>query len=208
MLWKYKRMRLITRQYGMSSFKKRVRDARSNGKQVHGIKEKSVLSNTINVLKQCPIDYMHCVLCVMKKLMKQYWFKNVKGTLPLYINTATKKIKYFSRLNHSEFHWSPQSIDKYLSHALLLFYSLPILKDFLPPTYFYHLSLPIHLLHCTKISMKDISKAESMLFELYTLAPNLYSLDMCTHITHSLIHLTKCECNLGPLWCYSMFEFE
>ena len=41
-----------------SSFKKHVRDARSNSKPVYGIKGKSVLSNT---LKQCPIDYMHCV---------------------------------------------------------------------------------------------------------------------------------------------------
>ena len=56
--------------------------------------------------------------------------------------------------------------------------------------------------------MKDISKAESMLFEFYTLAPKLHSLDMCTHVTHSLIHLTKCVRNLGPLRCYSMFEFE
>ena len=56
--------------------------------------------------------------------------------------------------------------------------------------------------------MKDIPKTESMLFEFYTLAPKLYSLHMCTHVTHSLIHLTKCVCNLGPLWCYSMFEFE
>ena len=56
--------------------------------------------------------------------------------------------------------------------------------------------------------MKDISMAESMLFEFYTLAPKLYSLDMCTHVTHSLIHLTKCVRNLGPFWCYSMFGFE
>ena len=56
--------------------------------------------------------------------------------------------------------------------------------------------------------MKDISKTESMLFEFYTRATKLYSLDMCTHVTHSLIHLTKCVRNLGPLWCYSMFEFE
>ena len=104
----------------------------------------------------------------------------------------------------------PQSIDKYLSHALLLFYSLPI-KDFLSPNYFYHLSLlvcSIHLLHYTKLSMKAISKTESTLFEFYTLVPKLYSLDMCTHVTHSLIHLTKCVRNLGPLWCYSTFGFE
>ena len=47
-----------------------------------------------------------------------------------------------------------------------------------------------------------------MLFEFYTLAPKIYSLDMCTHVTHSLIHLTKCVHNLGPLRCYSTFEFE
>ena len=46
-----------------------------------------------------------------------------------------------------------------------------------------------------------------MLFEFYTLAPKLYSLDMCTHVTHSLIFLTKYVCNLGPLSCYSMFGF-
>ena len=56
--------------------------------------------------------------------------------------------------------------------------------------------------------MKDISKTESMLFEFYTWATKLYSLDMCTHVTHSLIHLTKGVRNLGPLWCYSMFGFE
>ena len=55
------------------SLKKSVRDTRSNGKPVYGIKGKPVLSNTINVLEQCPIDYMHCVSeGIMKKLMKQY----------------------------------------------------------------------------------------------------------------------------------------
>ena len=75
----------------------------------------------------------------------------------------------------------------------------------------YYLALlvhSIHLLFCTKISMKDISMAESMLFEFYTLAPKLHSLHMCTHVTHSLIHLTKCVRNLGPFWCYSLFRFE
>ena len=47
-----------------------------------------------------------------------------------------------------------------------------------------------------------------MLFEFYTRATKLYSLYMCTHVTHILIHLTKCVSNLGPFWCYSMFGFE
>ena len=45
-------------------------EAKRGGMAVYGVKGTSILSNSITIPNQCPIDYMHAVLeGVMNKLM-------------------------------------------------------------------------------------------------------------------------------------------
>ena len=54
-----------------------AKEAERNGMAVYGVKGTSILSNSIAIPNQCPIDYMHAVLeGVMKKLMQNYWFNS------------------------------------------------------------------------------------------------------------------------------------
>ena len=61
--------------------------------------------------------------------------------------------------------------------AWLLFYSLPILLNYLPPGYVHHFALLIasmHILLNTAVSSDDIDAAENMLNTFFKYVPELY----------------------------------
>ena len=107
-----------------------------------------------------------------------------------------------------EFRRTPRSITsfKYSKasefRAWLLYYSLPVLSDLLPPDYIYHLSLLVSATHTPlggAIFSPDINKAHEMLTTFYALFPLLYPRKLCTMNIHCLIHLSKMVKNWGPL---------
>ena len=55
------------------------------------------------------------------------------------------------------------------------------------------------------MTSSNISVAKNMLTMFYD---QIYPQKICTMNVHSLIHLTKCVQNCGPLWSYSCFGFE
>ena len=122
-------------------------EAERGGLAVYGVRGTSILSKSIAIPSQCPIDYMHAVLeGVTKKLMQNY-------------------------------------------HLALLVCSM-------------------HTLLGKDISTDDIHKAEIMLQTFYTQAPKLYPLQLCSSMTHSLIHIPQFVRTCGLLWSYSMFGYE
>ena len=93
----------------------------------------------------------------------------------------------------------------------LLFYSLPILLNCLPPDYVHHFALLVtsmHILLNSSISPDDIDAAETMLETFYKHVPEYYPDKMCSSNVHGLIHLAYFVRRLGPLWAYSCFGFE
>ena len=53
----------------------------------------SVLSRYINILEQCPINYMHAALeGVIKKMMKNYWFSTSKRGKDYFLNDCKEQI--------------------------------------------------------------------------------------------------------------------
>ena len=47
-----------------------------------------------------------------------------------------------------------------------------------------------------------------MLLKFYILVPELYPLQVCSSVTHNLIHIPQFVRTCGPLWRYSMFGYE
>ena len=103
----------------------------------------------------------------------------------------------------------PRSIEKHLKYfkasselrTWLLFYSLPLLLDNLPPLHFHHHALLVCAIHM----LLQIDAAESMLSDFCKLLPDLYGEDSCTANAHLLLHLSK---YVRPLWTHSAFGFE
>ena len=85
---------------------------------------------------------------------------------------------------------------------------LASIKDLLPPDYAYRLSLPVsplHILLSDVVPVTDVNIAHEQLDLFYDLVPELYGEEICTANMHTLIHLSQCEHNWGPLWSYSCF---
>ena len=120
--------------------------------------------------------------------------------LKFYIGNRVKEIdKMLLRIKPPhEFQRSPRPIS--VSHfwkasefrSWLLYYSLPILKDILPPYYVHHFALLVtsmHILLGTNLSVELINDAERMLLELgQNCTQKVCVLLMCT-VSYIYVHL-------------------
>ena len=185
----------------------------------YGVKGPSILSSQLEFPQCIPIDYMHCILeGVFKNLMK-YWFGSSFHSEPFSLRRHASTINaILSKIRPpTEIYRLPRSTDQ-LSffkaneyRAWLLFYSLPVLSEFLPDTYSRHLSSLVsamHILLSDKILRSDLDIAYRMLSSFYETAGKLYSHSIYTINMHSLEHIVPFVELWGPLWGYSMFCFE
>ena len=117
-----------------------------------------------------------------------------------------------------EFSRPPRSISKHLSYwkvselrTWLLYYSLPLLIDYLLSLFWHHYALLVcamHILLGDRVSQVEVDAAEQMLIDFCLLLPDLYGESSCTANAHSLLHLAKYVRLWGPLWTHSLFGFE
>ena len=131
------------------------------------------------------------------------WFSSKYHRQPHYIGRTTAAIdqQLLRQRPPLEFSRPPRSIQKHLSYwkaselrNWLLFYSLPLLINHLPPLYWHHYALlvcAIHILLSDRLHLAEIDAAEQMLWDFYTLLPNLYGEQCCTANAHLLSHLAK-----------------
>ncbi len=190
------------------------------GVVVHSIKGTSVLAKTIDLVDGIPIDYMHAVLEGVTRRLLHAWFDSENHREPFYLGRYLNQIdkKFLKQTPPSEFSRIPRSIKKHLRYwkaselrSWLLFYSLPLLLDFMPSLYLHHFSLLVsamHILLMDCISTSQVNAAELMLEDFVTLLPELYGEKSCTMNAHLLCHLTKYVRLWGPLWTHSAFGFE
>lgn len=96
--------------------------------------------------------------------------------------------------------------------AFLLFYSLPIFKQYLlPDNYYEHwflLVASISIFLKDSISEDDINAAEIMLRSFVRDVGLLYGEVCYTYNVHTLLHLPLLVKRWGPLWATSAFAFE
>lgn len=93
----------------------------------------------------------------------------------------------------------------------LLFYSLPILRRFLPNKFVQHWSLlveGISILLKTAIMENDVYNAQRYLFQFVKDVEKLYGKEHLSFNLHLLTHLPKSVLKWGPLWTHSAFCYE
>ena len=151
---------------------------------MHGIFGTSPLASIIDIVNSIPVDYMHAVLEVVTRLLMKSWFDGSFHSSPFYIGWHVVEINHHLLQQHppNEFSHPPRSIKRHMNYwkaselkTWLLFYSLPLLLDFLPSLYWHHYPLLVNAMHFLLSSTTtnlQIDAAEQMLHDFYTLSPN------------------------------------
>lgn len=190
----------------------------NNIRGVKGLGYFNYLPN-FDIVRGVSVDYMHCVLLGVMKMMMTLWFDKAHRNEHFNISTRAKEVderllnikppKYLTRF--------PRSLTE-VSHFktaelknFLLYYSLPCLFGILPMDQFNHFSLLVYAIYVflqQKITAKDILQCRKFLLEFVINVPVLYGERYMTSNVHLLLHLADKVEDLGPLWCSSCFYFE
>uniref|UniRef100_A0A1X7VJE6 DUF4218 domain-containing protein n=1 Tax=Amphimedon queenslandica TaxID=400682 RepID=A0A1X7VJE6_AMPQE len=141
--------------------------------------------------------------------------RNAPYSLRKHMSNINKLLSKFKPPNEVLRH--PRSIDNMSFYkaseyrAWLLFYSLPILSNFLPIEYIHHFLLLVsstHILLSDSIKTGDLELVDRKLLAFYQSAVDFYSTNVYTANIHSLAHIVSLVKLWSPLWAYSMFGFE
>lgn len=163
---------------------------------------------------------MHAVLEGVTRWFLHSWFDSMHHAEPYYLGKYLHAIDKDLIQQHPphEISRSPRSIKKHMNYwkaselrSWLLYYSLPLILQYLPALYFHHFSLfvgAIHILLQDSLTAKKICAAEQMITDFFNLLPELYGNRSCTANAHSLNHLCKFVRLWGPMWTHSAFGFE
>ncbi|XP_075724117.1 uncharacterized protein LOC142766540 [Rhipicephalus microplus] len=165
------------------------------------------------------VDYMHCVLLGVVRMLISLWFETKYHKSPWYLGGKIKLIDsqllsirppdYVTRTPRSIKHcryWKASEL-----RAWLLFYSFPILRNVLPDVYLHHLSLlisAIYILLSESITQEQVDVAEQLLVKFVDEQKVLYGERFCSFNVHQLTHIADSVRNWGPLWAASAFMFE
>jgi len=162
------------------------------------------LASTLDIVDSIPVNYMHAVSEGVTRMLMRSWIDSRFHSAPFYIGWHVGEIDYqlLQQRPPNELIRPPRSVKKHFKYwkaselrNWLLFYSLPILLDFLPSLYWHHYALLVNSVHI-------------MLVDFCVLLPELYGETSCTANAHLLCHLAKYVRLWGPLWTHSAFGFE
>ena len=154
------------------NLEKDAREATDKGEPVLGIKGPSWLSVVpdYNVLAGDTIDYMHCVLLGVTRMILKLWFDSEHYCGCRVKEADSKLLQIKPPLTITR---TPRSIEQHRSYwkaseyrNWLLFYSLPVMFSILPMEYLAHHMLlveGIHTLLKSSITSSQLNKAEKLL---------------------------------------------
>ena len=208
-----------TLQHAYNAHKSRLE---GNYAPVNGVKGYSWLMFVpgFDIIKGIAIDYMHCVLLGIMKMLMTLWFDKAHASEPWNISKKVELVdkRLLSVSPPNCISRSPRSIVKDLSHwkasefrSFLFFYGIPCLWNILPEEYLQHFILfieAISLLDQRSISPQALVKAGSLLPHFCLRVEALYGKRYETFNLHCLLHLPECVKNISPLWSCSCFWFE
>jgi len=189
---------------------------------VNGVKGPSWLRKLTkyDMINGTAIDYMHCVLLGVMRLLLSLWIGSEHHNEPYYIGRQVKTID--SRLETinppSIITRKPRKLSTHFKYykaseyrAFLLYYSLPVLSGILPSQYLNHYSLlvvSIHTLLQQSISDRQLNQCQSLINTFCRQFEVLYGQRYMSANVHLLLHLPSTVRQLGPLWVFSCFYFE
>jgi len=172
-------------------------------KTVLDVNDLSPLASVLDLVASIPIDYMHCMLEGVTRWLMGAWFNSCHHGSPFYIGHFVDQIdkNLLKQRPPQEVIHPPCSIKKHMKYwkaselcNWLLYYSLPLLLNILPPLYWHHYALLVcamHILLGNIITFPQVDAAEQMLNDFCILLPELYGNSSCTANAQLLSHLTK-----------------
>ncbi len=131
------------------------------------------------------------------------WFDSKYHSQPFYIGLCVGQLDKLlvKQRPPKEFSCPPRSIKKHFKYwkaselrNWLLFYSLPLLAEFLPSLHWHHYALLVcamHILLGSNITLAQVDAAEHMVNDFHEQLPQLYGEANCTANAHLLTHLAK-----------------
>jgi hypothetical protein len=198
-----------------------AREAVAENTTVQGVKGPTIVSVIPNLdLGSSFIpDYMHCVLLGVTRQFLTLWLSSSNSQEVWYIGRSVPEIdaELLGIKPPDVITRAPRSLSvrKFWKAAeyrsWLLYYSVPLLKSFLPPQHFQHwllLVASIFILLSESISNLDIDLTAVLLKMFVKGVENLYGLNHCSYNVHQLVHLPRSVERWGPLWATSAFVFE
>lgn len=198
-----------------------MQQAYLSGNSVNGFKGLSPLAALPNfdVVNGFCIDYMHCVLLGVVKLLMDFWLDSKYHKCGFYIGLKSNKIdeRLLQFKPPSNISRTPRSIkERALWHAnefrnWLLYYSIPCLENFLPSKYLKHFGLLSHSIFTllkTRITEVELNAIDKNLTQFVRQFQLYYGNDHMVYNVHLLTHLVQCVQYHGPLWTSSNFHYE
>lgn len=189
------------------------------GVPVEGIKGISCLLAIPNfdVILYCPVDYMHAILLGVCKQLCNIWFEKFghESYIKKHIDeidqilTSISPFRELSRYPRKLTDRKTWKANEWLNWLLL--YSSVCLKKHLPNEYYIHHQLLVtNVTALLSRSLTDdiIQHCEFQLNLFVEQFQILYGIDEMKYNVHLLIHLCECVRNYGPLWTFSLFNFE
>lgn len=173
----------------------------------------------LDIIRGTTIDYMHCVLLGVMKMMLSLWFDISHRTKDWSIRNKIKEIneRLLSIQPPNFINRMPQNLEDISQwkaselRSFLIFYSTAVLNGYLPSQFFEHFILlppAIFLLLQDTISSHDLNKSRKMLQKFCLQMEELYEDRYLTFNLHCLLHLVDKVKDLGPLWSHSCFFYE
>ena len=198
-----------------------VERASASNSEILGVKGVSLLSLLpgFNIIDGLVPDYMHCVILGAARQIVYLWFDTQNHKEEFYLGKAIKNIdaELLSIRPTCNISRLPRSLTMrkfWKAHewyAWLFFYSLPILKSYLPVKFYRHWALLVEgvsILLSSSITRASLNHSELILTQFVFEMQNLYGLNHCSFNIHLCLHVAKSVKDWGPLWCHSAFVFE
>lgn len=172
-----------------------------------------------DVVRGTGIDYMHCVLLNVVKLLLSLWFDPAHSSQLWSCNRSVSIVDLRMESIHPPNLISriPRRVSKRKFwkaseyRSWLFFYSLPVMKSILPSEYYEHYVLlceGVYILNTTAIGRRELHRSSKLLQHFYFKFSTLYSERYLSCNMHQLLHLPKSVEELGPLFTTSCFDHE
>ena len=198
-----------------SSHMKDIAEVLARGSSVRGVKGESAFCSapSIDMVWGFPIDYMHNSILGITEQLWNYWNENVFS--PAERKAIDELILQIQPPR--DLHRAPQTItNKSLwkaTHwkAWLLYYSIPILSQFLPKNLLEHYALFVNSTYTllkTEITNDELIKCEEDLMIFVANYQILDGVEKMTFNVHIVMHAVTSVRLTGPYWATSVFPFE
>ena len=178
-----------------------------------------LLLHEFDIVDGFVFDYMHTTLLGVLKTYTNMLFDSSNHMFDFYLNKGASieisKLLLRCRLPY-ETQRSVRDISdmkNWKAHEWKnwMILCIPILKGFLPLKYIEHLAkfvVAFNILLAEKIPLEKVSFAEKLLEQFCLEAHEYFGPKFCTFNMHLLLHAGDCVRKWGPLWAYSLFQFE